>query len=168
MRSDQRRRRRRRKIKWLCFKSVVKKFWCEEVWRCYLRCIAVSSNTMTFKSLACRCLSKAPLGLCWYLSWLDRCSDQTQASVGFEVQQEIKTTRKSFNPRKKSRFILQLKRNILNLLMARKPVLELNNKKKKSGSVQVSWRNSRNQVFLPKILLLPKFGLNLLPSINIS
>jgi hypothetical protein len=52
----------------------------------------------------------------------DRCSDQTQASL-----EEIKTTRK-LNPRKKSRFNLQLKRNILTMMMMRKRVLELNNK----------------------------------------
>jgi hypothetical protein len=53
-----------------------------------------------------------------------------------ESEREIKTTRK-FNPRKKLRFNSQQKRNIFNLLMTRKHVLELNNKNKKNGSVQV-------------------------------
>jgi hypothetical protein len=58
--------------------------------------------------------------------------------LGLKSQQEIKTTRKSFNPRKKSRFNLQQKRNFLNTMRTRKPVLELNNKNKKNGSVKVS------------------------------
>jgi hypothetical protein len=55
--------------------------------------------------------------------------------MSLKSQQEIKTTRR-FNPRKNTRFNLQLKRNFLNIVMTRKPVLELN-KNKKNGSVQV-------------------------------
>jgi hypothetical protein len=67
----------------------------------------------------------------------DRCSEQTQDSVGFEVIARDKNNNK-IQPRKNSRFILQLKRNFLNTMTTRKLVLELNNKNKKNGSVQLS------------------------------